>query len=161
MHTPFDAQIKQAAEACELDPILVQAIVVKESNGDPWASRFEPAYFTNSVVLMAAKRWSQKHNGIPTEKTEIAHRSMSYGLVQLMGQVARENGFASRFLTALYDPATNLEWGCRILAARAKRAHSPEHLMFMWNAGPGAGLPHAENVYVAAVKRFMADTPYA
>lgn len=160
MKTPFDALIAEAAEASDLDKVLVQALIAQESGGNPWASRVEPGYLANEVVKREAQAWSQRHHGVPTTQTELYLRSSSFGLLQIMGQVARENGFAPRYLTALYDPMTNLELGCRLLQRRKIKAASLEHLILMWNAGIGSKPPVPDNAYVASVKKFMEETPY-
>jgi hypothetical protein len=51
----------------------------------------------------------------PTE--EIA-RSISWGLMQVMGQVAREHGYVEKFLSALCDPEAGLATGCAVFAAK-------------------------------------------
>src|SRR5580698_9222850 len=51
----------------------------------------------------------------PTE--EIA-RSISWGLMQVMGQVAREHGFTELFLSSLCEPATGISVGCVVLASK-------------------------------------------
>lgn len=42
--------------------------------------------------------------------------------------------FEQKFLGALLDPATNLEWGCRYLATLFER-HDPEAVAAAYNAG--------------------------
>jgi len=46
--------------------------------------------------------------------TELLGQQTSWGLLQIMGAVARERGFKG-WLTELCDPTVNLEWGCRHL----------------------------------------------
>lgn len=94
-----------------LDPILVCALCHHESgNWNSWAMRYEPAFYT---------RYMEKQRLRDTEKYA---RAFSYGLTQIMGQTAREFGFAGNYLSELFDPATNLEFGCRKLAHCFKRA---------------------------------------
>jgi len=51
-----------------------------------------------------------------------------------MGQVAREHEFSGRFLSALCDPATGVEIGCRVLSAKLADAagNTPRGLQ-LWN----------------------------
>jgi hypothetical protein len=46
----------------------------------------------------------------------------SFGLMQLMGGLARELGFKGAYLTALCDPDLNLQIGCKHLSALLKWA---------------------------------------
>lgn len=88
-----------------IDPALVCAVCDHESGGwNPWAIRYEPAFYDRYIESM--KGISQ------TEKTA---RAFSYGLMQVMGQVARELGFGGKYLTELCDPLNNLNVGCKKL----------------------------------------------
>lgn len=96
---------KAAAVKHGLDPALVCAVCHHESGGwNTWAIRYEPAFYTRYIESM--KGLTQ------TEKTA---RAFSYGLMQIMGQVARELGFDGKYLTELCDPAVGLEYGCKKL----------------------------------------------
>lgn len=87
-----------------LDPALVCAMCEHESGWNPWAIRYEPAFYLRYIASM--KGLSE------TEKTA---RAFSIGLMQVMGQVAREQGFDGKYLTELCDPLVNLEHGCKKL----------------------------------------------
>jgi hypothetical protein len=93
-----------------LDPALVCAVIEQESGWDTLAMRYEPAFRTRYVMPL----------GLPASE-EIA-RSISWGLMQVMGQVAREHSFDGKFLTALCDPATGIRVGCEVLAAKLRAA---------------------------------------
>src|SRR5277367_4082004 len=93
-----------------LDPALVCAVVEQESAWDAHAIRYEPGFRARYVAPL----------GLPP--TEEIARSISWGLMQVMGQVAREHGFAGKFLSPLCDPAAGLEVGCAVLAAKSARA---------------------------------------
>jgi len=117
-----------------LDPALVCAVIEQESAWDPWAVRYEPGFLSRYVApLYTAGKLSA---------TEAYTRSMSWGLMQLMGQVAREFGFEDASLAELCDPATGVEFGCRVLAARLKRARGdvPAALL-AWNGGANPNYP--------------------
>ncbi len=116
MPPPADliALARSAAARHELDPALVCAVVEQESAWDAHAIRYEPGFRTRYVVPL----------GLPP--TEEVARSISWGLMQVMGQVAREHGFDGKFLSALCDPAAGLDIGCVVLAAKlAIRSGSP------------------------------------
>jgi hypothetical protein len=73
---------------------------------DPAAVKPERGFFEHYIHPMLITR--------PT--TEELLRSWSFGLMQILGETARERGFAGRFLTELCMPAVGLEFGCRHLA---------------------------------------------
>ena len=113
-----------------LPPALVCAIVEQESAWDPYAIRYEPAFRTRYVAPL----------GLPS--TEEIARSISWGLMQVMGQVAREHGFDGRFLTALCDPETGLDIGCTVLAAKLAAANGDTaRALQLWNGGANPDYP--------------------
>ena len=69
--------------------------------------RYEPAFLSRYVApLYTAGKLSP---------TEAYMRAMSWGLMQVMGQVARETGFDALFLSALCEPVQGLAVGCKVL----------------------------------------------
>lgn len=91
-----------------MDPALVGAVVEQESAWDAHAIRYEPALRARYVAPLELP---------PTE--QIA-RSMPWGLLQVMGQVAREHGFQRAFLSALCDPSAGLTIGCIVVVFCAR-----------------------------------------
>ncbi len=91
---------------------LVCAIVEQESAWNTYAIRYEPGFRTRYVAPL----------GLPA--TEEIARSISWGLMQVMGQVAREHGFTGKFLSALCDPLVGLDIGCAALASKLAVASS-------------------------------------
>ncbi len=123
---------QQTADLHHLDPALVKAVCHHESkNWNPWAMRYEPGFYTKYVE-------SQK--GLSA--TEKAARATSYGLMQVLGQVAREFDFKNEFLTELCDPAVGIEYGCRKLGRAMDRANGNvrQGLLF-YNGGGDASYP--------------------
>jgi hypothetical protein len=107
MPTPDLIALARAAAAYhELDAALVCAIIEQESAWNTYAIRYEPGFRTRYVAPLHLP---------PTE--EVA-RSISWGLMQVMGQVAREHGFTDKFLSALCDPTLGLDLGCAVLASK-------------------------------------------
>ena len=107
-----------------LGPALICAIVEQESAWDPHAIRYEPAFRTRYVAPL----------GLPP--TEEVARSISWGLMQVMGQVAREHSFTGKSLAALCDPATGLAIGCAVFAAKLRAsANDVERALTLWNGG--------------------------
>lgn len=96
--------VRSVAGIYGIDPSLVLAVATHESSLNPWAVRYEPAFYT---------RYIQSMTGLTdTEKTM---RATSFGLMQVMGQVAREKGFSEKYLTALCEPISGLTYGCKKL----------------------------------------------
>jgi soluble lytic murein transglycosylase-like protein len=128
------ALARRIAAAHDLDPALVCAVIEQESAWNPWAVRYEPGFLSRYVApLYTAGKLSA---------TEAYTRAMSWGLMQVMGQVAREFGFAGESLPELCDPATGVEFGCRVLAKRMARARgdAPAALL-AWNGGANPNYP--------------------
>lgn len=108
------ALAKEIAAKHSLDPALVCAICEHESSWDAWAVRYEPSF---------EKRYIPQ--GL--EPTEHYSRAFSYGLMQIMGETARELGFLGKFLPQLCDPAIGIEYGCRKLDWCMKASKGDAH----------------------------------
>jgi soluble lytic murein transglycosylase-like protein len=93
-----------AAITAELDPALVCAVCARESSWEPYSVRYEPAFYDRYISSM-------KNLSL----TEMIMRSTSWGLMQIMGQTARELGFDGKYLSELLDPATGVLFGCKKL----------------------------------------------
>ena len=118
-----------AADAQSLWPELVCAIVEQESAWDRWALRYEPAFYARYVE-------PQLTRGAIVGEGEARARAFSWGLMQVMGQVAREHGFSGASLAALCDPAACLAVGCRVLAAKLAAAEgNVARALQLWNGG--------------------------
>ncbi len=98
------AVARSAALNAGLDPQLVQAVIEHESSWNPWAVRYEPGFYQTYISAMKG-----------LTPTEMTLRATSFGLMQILGQVAREKGFDGKFLTALLDPLNSVTYGCRKL----------------------------------------------
>ena len=113
-------------------PALVCAIIEQESAWNTYAIRYEPGFRTRYVAPL----------GLPP--TEEIARSISWGLMQVMGQVAREHGFDGKFLSALCDPALGLDIGCAALASKLVTA--AHEICAAAPLGGSAGLQVCEKV---------------
>jgi soluble lytic murein transglycosylase-like protein len=126
-----------AAARHQLDPAIVCAIVEQESAWQPWASRFEPAFFAKYVAPLFAIC-----KGEPPTNTEAYSRAFSWGLMQVMGQTARERGFTGKFLSELCDPSTGLDAGCELFAHKFALAEGKlERALALWNGGANPEYP--------------------
>jgi len=128
---PVDAKLvalaQRAAEMEGLEPALVCAVVEQESGWNPWAMRYEPAFFAKYVAPL--------YTNNKVGATEAYARGMSWGLMQVMGQTAREKGANSPFLSTLCDPAVGLAVGCRILRQKLDAAGGDvARALQTWNA---------------------------
>jgi soluble lytic murein transglycosylase-like protein len=128
------AQARRTAVVQSLDPALVCAIVEQESAWNPWAMRYEPAFFTKYVAPLYT---NQKISA-----SEAYARGFSWGLMQVMGQVAREYGFDGLFLAALCDPECGLAIGCRVLRKKLEGAGGDvARGLLAWNGGGNPAYP--------------------
>ena len=120
--TDLTSLIKAAASRMDLPWELVQAICVTESSMNPWAIRYEPAY-----------RWFYG-TADALSPTERAGQQMSWGLMQVMGAVAREHGFTGWF-PSLCEPTVGLNYGMRHLAGFYARYKNWPDAIASYNAG--------------------------
>lgn len=105
--TYYMADIASTAFRFQLDADLVEAIVLQESGGDPFARRFEPEFWDR---YMKDKREYRGHDP--------KRWASSIGLMQLMPTTAVAYGFdPEEGPEVLFNPTRNLEVGCRLLRA--------------------------------------------
>src|SRR5260370_41245794 len=81
----FVALARRAAAAQSLDPALVCAVVEQESAWNPWAMRYEPLFFAKYVASLYPNNKISASEGYAL--------GLSWGLMQVMGQVSRESAF--------------------------------------------------------------------
>jgi hypothetical protein len=119
-----DELTRTIAEQHGVYETLVCAVVEQESAWDTHAIRYEPKFRAHYVASL----------GLPPPE-EIA-RSISWGLMQVMGQVAREHGFSGKFLSALSDPSVGIAMGCEVLGAKISAAGNEIwRALELWNGG--------------------------
>ena len=165
------ALARTTAEAHQLDAALVCAICEQESAWNPWAIRYEPAFFAHYIA--------PQFGAGKISNTEAQARAFSWGLMQVMGQVAREHNFGvvspgggapnpqsssspqmhSPFgtvgapLAQLCDPACGLEIGCTVFAAKLAAAHGDAtRALQLWNGG---GNPSYASEVLARVAGYL------
>lgn len=116
-----------------MDPALVCSVCATESSWNPNATRYEPGFF---------RRYISSMKGLTED--EMGKRATSFGLLQIMGQVARELGFDGKDLIELLDPMTGLTYGCRKLkrCLEAENGNVPAALL-KYNGGGNAHYPDA------------------
>lgn len=113
-----------------MDPALVCAMCEHESSWNPEAERYEPAFFDRYISTM---------KGLDPEEMRL--RATSIGLMQVMGQTAREQGFDAP-LTDLRQAQNSLAHGCKKLA-KCLQKHSGvvESALLAYNGGSDKRYP--------------------
>jgi soluble lytic murein transglycosylase-like protein len=123
-----------AAITHDLPHELINAIIQVESGGNTWAYNPEPHYmYLWDVRKNAPFRRPQSaelsNKTPPADFPTIAGdrdqewwaQQASWGLMQVMGAVAREHGLRAPYLPILCDPAVGIEYGCKHLAVLRSR----------------------------------------
>ncbi|MFH1136566.1 MAG: transglycosylase SLT domain-containing protein [Pseudomonadota bacterium] len=118
---------RSAAASRGLDPALVEALALTESAGEVFAVRYEPSY----QWLFQPARFRPRNS---TLETEVVFQKTSWGLMQIMGAVAREHGFRG-WLPELCQPEINLEYACRRLEFLLERFGGEAEAVSAYNQG--------------------------
>lgn len=163
----YGGEILIAASSFKLDPDLVAAQVQVESGGRAWAWNPEPAYryfwdvkasapFRKVTTLEAlSENAPQDFPCLAGDKDqEWWAQQASWGLLQIMGAVAREHGFKGLYLTELCDPVINLTLGCKHLSELLDWAKgNTTQALAAYNGGKGGNnaLPFRNQVYADRV----------
>lgn len=170
MTTALRLQVEQAALAAGLDVVLVGAIVEVESDGNPWAFRPEHRYRylwdVRKHAPFRAVTPDELSSKVPPADfhsltaTGAGHewwgQQMSWGPMQVMGAVAREQGFAGLFLSELSDPTVGIPIGCRLLRQLLRWADgNVSKAAGAYNAGRGGWDSSDGRAYATKVQTAM------
>ena len=118
-------QVKYQARLIGVDPVLACAVAEQESNWDTWAIRYEPAFFTRYVASQVNLSDTERHA-----------RAFSWGVFQVMGQVARERGYTGDFLSSLCQPENGIAIGVKFLKHLLDISEGDEEkALLRWNGG--------------------------
>ena len=141
--------IADAADHHGLPPDIVYGVCMQESGGNPLAARYEPAY-----------RWLVHDTRLRpmdcTRDTEEVLQKISWGLMQVMGAVLREQGYGGWLTNVSGDIELQLDAGCKHLARAVRRWGSVEAGLAAYNAGsprPGLNGGYVNQHYVDSVLR--------
>lgn len=137
--TKFSEIIFEAARDYQVDPRLIAAVIFTESSGKQYACRYEPNFFKK--YLETSTRKTLKGFVPPNFQTEVCGRAFSYGLMQIMGNTARENGFTGEYLAELFDPRTNILLGTKILKRFLENEATAGKALLRWNGGSDKEYP--------------------
>jgi len=122
------AFIRKIASKVGVEPALFEAICRAESNLDPYAVRFEPAWRYHHFP----REWASRLN-ISVE-TERVLQACSWGLPQVMGSVAREYGFQDS-LVRLTEPELCLYYGAKHLKKFMEKYGDDAEAVSAYNQG--------------------------
>lgn len=162
------AAIEKTAASHGLEADLVEALVLTESGGNPFAWNPEPRY-RYVVHPRTGRPWTVTSDdaagkfppvGFPAlagdPDNEWWGQQASWGLMQVMGALAREQGFREPYLPALCDVVTNLQIGCRHLAALLTWAKGDvDRALRAYNGGRGGADSPATAPYPVKVRGFL------
>ncbi|HVL67211.1 MAG TPA: transglycosylase SLT domain-containing protein [Vicinamibacterales bacterium] len=161
--------IEAVARGAGLDPDLVDAVVRKESSGVTWAWNPEPHY----RFLWDVKQQKPFRRLTPEEiKSETPPadfpclagdrdqewwaQQASWGLMQVMGGVAREQGFRGGYINQLHDPEVGLFYGVRVLRALILWADGNLHqALAAYNGGRGGWTAEQPQRYATSVLQIL------
>jgi soluble lytic murein transglycosylase-like protein len=123
------ALARDIAKRFMLNDALVCALVEQESSWNPDATRYEPGFYERYIAPMGL------------EDGEAKARSTSWGLCQVMGEVARELKYTG-VLQCLCDPTTGLTYGCMHFANKLRQAQGDTYnALLRWNGGGNQAYP--------------------
>jgi len=106
--TAYTDLIQRVANSYALPADVLEGQVLAESHGDPFALRYEPAYF-DRYVRGRSPEIVKAHQYGPLA-------ACSFGLLQILLETAMEIGFDGR-PEDLFEPHIGLAWGAKHLAA--------------------------------------------
>lgn len=161
--TRYTTVINQVAEACPLPADLLESQVVQESSGDPYAFRYEPAYFKRYILDDPTTPENEHPQAVAQHYGPLA--ACSYGLLRILLETAEELGFSGH-PEELFNPKTGLWWGAKKMRALWDWAGGtpsdyPQALA-AYNGGPGithGGPPYPNQAYVDHIYS-RAGVPY-
>lgn len=139
--TPYTALIQEVADVYALPAPVLEAQILVESAGDPFALRYEPEFFVRYI----------RDNAHARGRAYGPLAACSYGLLQILYETALEIGFPGR-PEGLFDPRTNLIWAGKHLASLVTWADGQlARALAAYNAGRGGWTSAEGQAYVDRV----------
>ena len=138
-YIPWDEILNVALTEC-VPAHLFTALIQTESSFIPTAIRREP----NWKYFYRVDEFANQLDITPEEEEEAQRHS--YGYCQIMGSVARENGFIEK-LENLLNPTINLRYGAKVFNKCLNRFPFWWDAVAAYNGGPGAVLKKFKNKY--------------
>src|SRR2546426_6368986 len=119
-----------------LSPALMFALVEQESAWNPWGFRYERNFYTHYLVPHYSA------SALISMDTELRARATSWGLFQVLGETAREIGFARKYLAELIQPDVSSEFGCMLFAQKLLKSNGDVRLALLsYNGGGNPAYP--------------------
>lgn len=140
MRREIGPAIYRASRETGINPQLIAAVIWQESRANPFAIRYEPKFFDRYIKGKELTGFVPSFKLI-SEETERASRAMSFGLMQVMGATARENGFEGTYLSELCDIQANIEIGVKILAKHIRKFEDTNKALLAYNGGGNKDYP--------------------
>lgn len=108
----------RAAEEQDIQRELFVALILNESSGNPFATRWERRFYIRYIAERPLDTLVPHHGSLDNYEEQLLRLSLAYswGLCQIMGIVAVEHGFRGRQMWELLDVETNVGLGARIFA---------------------------------------------
>lgn len=135
MEVSYAPIISEAAKLNDITQELVAAVILQESGGYAYAARYEEGFFNRYLKGKQPRQLLGYFPKTISIATEYAHRATSWGLMQIMGQVARERGFNAESLVELIDPSTNIHLGASILRSHLDKTKDLRKSLLRYNGG--------------------------
>lgn len=123
--------IQKLSKDFSIEPKWIKAIITQESAWNPYAIRFEPNY----IYLFKPEIFAKKAGF--TLDTETISQKISWGLGQIMGALAREQGFKGA-MPELLKPEINILHICIRLKNLKVKFSKAEDVFAAYNGGFGA-----------------------
>lgn len=127
----YQQLITDSANQFSIGPSVIFGIVWEETKGNTWNPRFEETYYEGKKFYVPSLTAHKLGISLVTEQVM---QSMSWGLMQILGVVARESGYLGP-LPQLCDPAIGLYWGCNYFDRLLVRHKSMDDAISSYNQG--------------------------
>lgn len=149
--------ISEAAVKHQLDPAVIAAITWHESKGIRFKTRAE-IRLSQERYLVSYREFADRLDiSVETERVAQLH---SWGLMQVMGYVARELGHRG-YLVELTDAELGLKYGCLQLKRLYRKYGSDEDVISAYNQGGPykdvVGMYKNQRKYVDVVCGYLRD----
>lgn len=121
---------------------MLTGIILVESGGWTFARRYEPGFYRRYFLLRPKKKLVGHIPETVNLTTEIHDRCTSWGLMQIMGETARETGYqGEHFIELCLRPAVCLDIGCQFLTERIEDSISLDKALLAYNGGADPSYP--------------------
>ncbi len=148
MPTPQDIQeitllVHKIAPDCGVNPRLVLGVIKTESSFRVNAYRYEEGFYKKYISGKSLDELPGKYpKGEISESSEKILRSSSMGLMQVMGQTARELGYEDNLTELIKNPEVNITLGCKLLSKLLKKKNGiVRDALLAYNGGSNLKYP--------------------